>query len=174
MAKQGKTLGYVGIAVGVAVTVAAVGLIAAFSKNSEDTVKPLTALDYQGCMLDDLSGKKDENDKTGISTKEFIEFEHLQGIEVGKNDVTYYVNAYNKDKKLIQVDEYTADLTDEDLTAYANLGVEYVKIEIVDPDDEEISFFDISRVSKLIEVELGEAEETEEEEDTNTEEEEEA
>lgn len=172
MAKQGKkTWAYVGIAVGVAVTVAAVGLVAGAAKKA-DKVKPLTAFSYQGCMLDDLSGKKDENDKTGISTKEFIEFEHLQGIEVGKNDVTYYVNAYNKDKKLIQVDEYTADLKDEDLTAYANLGVEYVKIEIVDPDDEEISFFDISRVSKLIEVELGEAEETEEEEDTNTEEEE--
>lgn len=171
MAKQGKKT-WIYVTVGVAVGVVAIFGASAVLNRDSDKVKPLTALDYQGCMLDDLSGKKDENDKTGISTKEFIEFEHLQGIEVGKNDVTYYVNAYNKDKKLIQVDEYTADLKDEDLTAYANLGVEYVKIEIVDPDDEEISFFDISRVSKLIEVELGEVEETEEEEDTNTEEEE--
>ena len=164
MAKNnGKTWLYAGVGALLAVVMVA-GSGAVISRKEGDYT--LKASDYQGCMLDDITGKKDTEDKTGISTKDFIEFDMLKSIEVGKNDVTYYVNCYSKDKKFIQVDEYSADLTELDFIAYKNLGVKYIKIEVVSGEDDKISLFDISKVSKLIEVELGEAEE-----DQNTDEE---
>ena len=150
--------------VGVAVAVvAALGAGALFGRdNDEAKTKTLNALDYGIYRLDDVTGKKDEDDKSGISTKNYYKLEELKSIEVGENEVTYYVNVYDKDKTFIKADEYKTDVTDVDLTAYERIGAVFFKVEIVDPEDDEVKILEVSKISKLVTVTLGEAETTEE------------
>lgn len=151
--KQGKKW-LIGGAIVLAVVVGA-GALSLASRDVEREQK-LGVFDYQACRIDDVTGKKVEEDNSGISTKNFIKLEQLQSITLSETTeaVTYYVNCYDEAKTFIQVDEYTADLKAEDMKAYENLGVTYVKIEIVDPDDEEISTLDVVKVSQMLEVTL--------------------
>ena len=140
------------IALGVVV---AAGVVTLLTRDGEKEQK-LGVFDYQACRIDDVTGKKVEEDNTGISTKNFIKLEQLQSITLSEKAeaVTYYVNCYDDAKTFIQVDEYTADLTAEDMKAYENLGVTYVKIEVVDSDDDEITSLDVLKVSEMLEVTL--------------------
>ena len=146
------------VAIGAAISVVAcIGAGALFGRdNDEEKTRTLNSLDYGIYRLDDSTGKKDEDDKSGISTKDYYKLEELQSIEVGKTDVTYYVNVYDKDKTFIKVDEYTADITDVDLTAYERIGAVFFKVEIVNPEDDEINFFEQCELAKLVTVTLGE------------------
>ncbi len=148
------------VAVGAVISaVAVIGVGALFGRDSDEEKKEtLNAFDYGIFRLDDTTGKKDEDDKSGISTKDYYKLDELQSIEIGENEVTYYVNVYDKDKTFIKVDEYKADMTDIDFTAYERIGAVYFKVEIVDPEDEEINFFEQCELAKLVTVTLGEAE----------------
>ena len=161
-----KTVGIIALAI--AGVVAVVGITSALT--NDDKTKVLKASDYQVCMLDDTTGKTDKDNEGGISTKSFYKLEELESIEVKKDaDVEYYVNVYDEDKVFMQVDKYTADLKDSDLIAYENLGAVYFKVEIVDTEDEKISWFDKFGLVDSVEVTLNEdVEEDEGKEDENT------
>ena len=157
----------VGIVVGVLSLIATVGALSKIVAEDEKT-KVLKVSDYQVCLLDDTTGKADEDDKGGISTTSYYKLEDLESIEIADKDmdVKYYVNVYDEDKIFMQVDEYMEDLTASDKLAYENLGAVYFKIEIVDPDDDEISWFEKFSLVEAIEVTLdadGEEEETDDE-----------
>lgn len=152
------------VAIGAVVAISAViGAGVAFGRDKdEEKTKTLNSLDYGIYRLDDTTGKKDEDDKSGISTKDFYKVDELKSIEIGSNDVTYYVNVYDKDKNFIKVDEYKADITDVDLTAYERIGAVFFKVEIVDSEDDEIGLLEKGDLVKQVTVTLGEAETPEE------------
>ncbi|MBQ3220330.1 MAG: hypothetical protein IJB34_00030 [Clostridia bacterium] len=153
MEKRNVALIVAGVAVAV---VAFAGASAVMSRDSGET--ELKARHYEIGRLDSV-GKFDEDD-SGIVTKKYYKVAELKSIEV-KEDVTYYVNVYDKDKTFIQVDEYTDDLTDEALAQYTELGAVYFKLEVVNDEDDEIGFFDRYSLAGDIEVVLEEADEEE-------------
>lgn len=150
---------------GLVTAVAFAGVTAFLTRNDEKTTD-LGAAAYACYRLDDSTGAKNEDDKSGISTTKYYEFGRLESITVEEDvDVKYYINVYDEDKKFVQVDEYTADLTDEELAAYESIGAAYFKIEIVDPndDDDEISLLEKIGLSGKVTVTLNDgAAETEE------------
>ena len=149
-------------------TIAAAGVLSQCSRG-DDKTQTLNAGDYQVCLLDDASGKTDKDNKGGVSTKDYYKLEDLLSIELDKDadDVEYYVNIYDADKIFIQADKYTKDLTEADLTAYKNLGAVYFKVEIVNTEDEEISWLEKFSLVKAVEVTLGEAEKSSKESSTS-------
>ena len=153
MEKRNVALIVAGVAVAV---VAFAGASAVMGRDSGET--ELKARHYEIGRLDSV-GKFDEDD-SGIVTKNYHKVAELKSIKV-KEDVTYYVNVYDKDKTFIQVDEYTDDLTDEALAQYAELGAVYFKLEVVNDEDDEIGFFDRYSLAGDIEVVLEEADEEE-------------
>ena len=144
------------MAIGAVIAIGAgVGASMALGRNLDNPkTKKINALEYGIYRLNDTTGKIEDDDKSGITTKNFYKLEELQSIEIGENEVTYYVNVYDKDKTFIKVDEYNADITDVDLTAYERTGVVFFKIEIVDPEDDEINFFEQCELAKLVTVTL--------------------
>lgn len=144
------------IAAGVAVAVIAFAGAAAVLGNDSET--ELKARHYEIGRLDDSTGKFDEDDNSGIVTKDFYKFEELKSIAIEK-DVVYYVNAYDADKTFIQVDEFTEDWTKEDATTYEGIGAVYFKLEVVDEDNDDLSFLDRYSLAGKIEVTLEEVEE---------------
>lgn len=148
------------VAAGVAVSVIAFSGASAMLKKDED--KTLNAFNYECGNLDDVTGKFDD-EEIGIVTKKYYKFEELKSIDID-GDVVVYVNAYDEDKTFIQADEYTEDLTEEEIASYSALGGVYFKLEIVDPDDDEISFLEVNKLQEKVTVTLTEAEEEAEEE----------
>lgn len=148
------------IIAGIAIAAIAFSGASAMLKKDED--KTLNAFNYERGNLDDVTGKFDD-EEIGIVTKKYYKFEELKSIDID-GDVIVYVNAYDEDKKFIQVDEYTEDLTEEEIAAYSALGGVYFKLEIVDPDDDEISFLEVNKLQEKVTVTLTEAKEEAEEE----------
>lgn len=149
------------VAAGVAVSVIAfAGASAIHSRDNDE--KTLNAFNYERGNLDDVTGKFDD-EEIGIVTKKYYKFEELKSIDID-GDVVVYVNAYDEDKTFIQADEYTEDLTEEEIASYSALGGVYFKLEIVDPDDDEISFLEVNKLQEKVTVTLTEAEEEAEEE----------
>lgn len=148
--------------VGVGILLSAVSFAGAMAiTNAKDEEKSeLKASDYGIFRLDD-AGKKVDGD-TGITTKEFYELANLESIKVGEDSVTYYVNVYDKDKKLISVTKYTDSLTAEDIQGYKDAGGVYFKLELVDPSDDKISIFEKAELSKRLTVTFTDAQEADE------------
>ena len=145
------------IAVGVIAAVVAFGAIAAISRSADDDEsKVLNGWAYQTCRLDDQMGKTDVDDKSGISTKDFYEIEQLQSIKRTDEDegIECYVNIYSVDKELIDVILMTDEFTAEDVAAAVEMGAVYFRVEIVDTDDDKISFLEQFGLSDKIEVTL--------------------
>lgn len=137
------------------VAVVALGAISAISRNNDEKV--LNGLAYETCRLDDTTGEKDKEDKSGISTKSFYEIEQLQSIKIKDENVEgieYYVNLYDADKTFIGVERQTGDFMAEDIAAAQARGAAYFKLEIVDTKDEEISFLEQFALSNQVEVKL--------------------
>lgn len=144
------------------IAIAAIAFAGASAMQKKDEGKTLNAFNYERGNLDDVTGKFDD-EEIGIVTKKYHKFEELKSIDID-GDVVVYVNAYDEDKKFLQVDEYTEDLTDEEIAAYSTLGGVYFKLEIVDPDDDEISFLEVNKLQEKVTVTLTEVEEEAEEE----------
>lgn len=145
------------IAIGAIVGVVAFGAISAISRNNDDETKVLNGWAYQTCMLDDTTGKKDEDDKSGISTKDFYELEQLQSIKLTDekaDTIEYTVNLYDADKTFMRAETKTDDFTAEDVAAAMETGASYFKVEIADTDDDKISFVEKFGLSDKVEVTL--------------------
>lgn len=140
--------------VGGLITLVAIAGTTAFVGPQEE--KTLTGWDYQTCMLDDETGKKDSDDKSGISTKDFIKVDELVSVTLEDEDMEYYVNVYDADKAFLTVVKYTADMTDEDFAGIAEQGGEYVKFEIVDADTDEVGAFNRFSIAKGVEITIAE------------------
>lgn len=145
------------IAIGVVAGVLAIGAFVAISRSADDDEsKVLNGWAYQTCRLDDTTGKKDEDDKSGISTKDFYEIEQLQSIKRTDEDegIECYVNLYDNGKTFIEAVLMTDEFTTEDVSAAVEMGAVYFKMEIVDTDDDKISFLEQFGLSDKIEVTL--------------------
>ena len=144
------------IAVAAVAVVVAFGAVSAISRNNDDE-KVLNGWAYETCRLNDTTGKKDEDDKSGISTKEFYEIESLKSIKFTDEEaegIEYYVNLYDEDKRFMSVEKQTGDFMAEDVNAAKVRGAAYFKVEIVDTEDEEISFFEKFGLSDKVAVKL--------------------
>lgn len=144
------------------IAIAAIAFAGASAMLKKDEDKTLNAFNYERGNLDDVTGKFDD-EEIGIVTKKYHKFEELKSIDID-GDVVVYVNAYDEDKQFIQVDEYTESLTEEEIAEYSAIGGVYFKLEIVDPDDDEISFLEVNKLQEKVTVTLTEAEEEAEEE----------
>lgn len=140
---------------GIAVTVITFGAVSGMKNKDED--KTLNSLNYQIGALDDVTGKFDDEEKVGIVTRKYYKIEELKSIELDK-DVVVYLNVYDEDKTLIQVDEFTEDVTEEVIAEYSAIGGVYFKLEVVDPEDDEISILDAYKLSEKVTVTLREVE----------------
>lgn len=146
------------IAIGVIAAVVALGAVVAIARSADEgKSKVLNGWAYETCRLDDTTGKKDEDDKSGISTKDFYEIEQLQSIKLTDEKaegIEYYVNLYDADKTFLSVEKQTGDFMAEDVAAAKARGAAYFKVEIVDTEDEEISFFEQFGLSDKVAVKL--------------------
>ena len=150
------------IAIGVVAGIVTLGAVVAISRSAyEDKSKILDGWAYETCRLDDATGKRDVDDKSGISTKDFYELEQLESIKRTDDDesIEYYVNIYDDAQIFMEALLETDDFTTEDIEAAVEMGAVYFKVEIVDTDDDEISFFEKFGLSDKVEVTLKAAEE---------------
>ncbi len=143
-------------AIAVAVTF---GAVSAISRSAGDEEKVLNGWAYETCRLNDTTGKADEEDKSGISTKDFYEIDQLQSIKLTVEDeeaesIEYYVNLYDEDKRFMSVEKQTGDFMAEDVAAAKARGAAYFKVEIVDTEDEKISFLEKFGLSDKVAVKL--------------------
>ena len=143
------------------VVIGAIAFAGASAMMNKDEDKTLNVLNYEQGCLDDVTGKFD-NEKSGIVTRKYYKFEELKSIEID-GDVLVYVNAYDEDKQFIQVDEYDKTLTKEEIAEYSAIGGVYFKLEIVDPDDDEISLLEMNKLQEKVKVTLTEVEKEEDE-----------
>ncbi len=146
------------IVIGVIAAVVAIGVVVAIARSAdEDKSKVLNGWAYETCRLNDTTGKKDEDDKSGISTKDFYEIEQLQSIKFTDEEaegIECYVNLYDDDKRFLSAEKLTGDFMAEDVAAAKARGAAYFKVEIVDTEDEEVSFFEQFVLSDKVAVKL--------------------
>lgn len=143
-------------AIGAIVAIVAFGAIVGIARNGGDE-KVLNGTAYETCRLDDTTGKKVKDDKSGISTKDFYEIEQLHSIKLTDETaegIEYYVNLYDEDKTFLSVEKVTGDFMAEDITAAKARGAAFFKVEIVDTNDDEISFFEKYGLSDKVAVKL--------------------
>lgn len=150
------------IAIGVVAGIVTLGAVVAISRSAdEDKSKVLNGWAYETCRLDDVTGKRDVDDKSGISTKDFYELEQLESIKRTDDDesIEYYVYMYDEAQINMDMILKTDEFTTEEIEAAVEMGAVYFKVEIVDTNDDEISFFEKFGLSDKVEVTLKTAEE---------------
>ena len=153
--KKNKWLKWLAIALGAVTLIGAVSAIT----HSDDKTQELKGRHYEAHLLDDTTGEVNENNNGGISTVDYYKISQLESIKIADDaEVEYYVNLYDKDKKFIQVDKHKDDLTDDAFLLYEDLGAVYFKVEIVDTNDDEISFFEKSALAREVKVTISKEE----------------
>ncbi len=110
------------------------GAVAGVSHASMDELK-LNAGAYQVADVDEL-GRVYEA-KTAIVSK-FIETQEVELVFEDKAEISVTIHFYDKDEAFLS----SSDALTADTTVTAPEGAEYIRVEIVHEDDDEISFLD--------------------------------
>lgn len=139
--------------------IAAVSFAGATALANKDDETTLSSINYERGYLNDVTGKLDDEEKIGIVTKNYYKLDELKGISVEDDDVVAYINFYDEDKNYISYQEIVTEVEGaEDFEGMIDAGAYYFKLEIVDNEDDEISLYDLYKLSKKVTVTLGESE----------------
>lgn len=137
--------------------IAAVSFAGATALANKNDETKLSSINYDRGELSDVTGKFDDEEKVGLVTKKYYKLNELSGIEIEDEDVTVYINFYDEDKNFLEVQEVSTDIEGvEEFEGMITAGAYYFKLEIVDNEDDEISLYDLYKLSQKVTVTLSE------------------
>lgn len=127
----------------------------------KDKPKTLGASDYARYTLN-AAGVANKDDKSGITTKEFIPLEEIDTIKLAEDaEVVYEMNYYKSDKTFVRMEWRNIDYDAEtEAAGLAAEGIAYVRIEILPTADEdgEVGVFEKNDYVEQLTVTLKEVE----------------